>query len=334
MALAAVLAGGLAVAGWAIWRSLSATPVAAPAGGVPSGGAGAEAAKIADPARFQVITKAAAEHEREQRFEAAEAVLRGGVDEYVEDQQLRVALAEYLVRRGRFAEAYGQYVAALTIGPRDPALEFKAGMMASVTGEHERAAEHFGAAQRGDPTEPTYPLYLASAQLKLGQLDDARANLVRATVLDESNATAWGTLAELELRTNEPTLAVQHARKARSGDPKEPAWKLLEARALKRTGEPEQALMLLGTLDEKVRDQVEYLRTIGECLAMLDRREDAADRYSVAADRHPEDAVLAYEAAVWAERVGRIDRARELAGRAAKLGHEGAKELVGRLKGG
>lgn len=329
--LVLVLAGGLGVAAWAVWRSVS--PASAPTAEASPGDAPA-GPRIAGPARYQAITKAAAEHEREQRFEAGEAVLRGGVDEYAEDQQLRVALAEFLVRRGRLAEAYEQYVAALAIGPRDPAIEFKAGMMASVTGQTERAGEHFAAAQRGDPNEPAYPLYLASVQLKLGQLNDARANLVRATVLDESNATAWGTLAELELRTNEPTLAAQHARKARGLDASEPAWRLLEARALKRMGEPGQALILLGTLDEGVRDRIEYLRTIGECLAMLDRREDAADRYGAAADRHPDDAVLAYEAAVWAERVGRIDEARRLAARSAALGHGPARELAARLGAG
>lgn len=331
--LVVVLAAGLGVAGWAVWSTLRG-PAPATAGTDTGPTDGTPGTGLADPSAFEVIVRAAREHVREGNPGAAEQVLRGGVKQFAGDQQLRIELAELLVNSGRAAEAYEQMVAALAIGPRTAGLEFHAGTIASAIGENGRAIEHFSAAQTADPADPRYPLYLAAAQVSAGETEAAQANLVRATVLDAGNAIAWGQLAELALRENKSGLAVQHARKARDADPTEPAWRLIESRALKRAGEPEQALGVLLSLDEAVLVRPEFTKAAAEALGMLDRAGEAADLYERSLAARPGDGAVAFEAALWSERAGRAERAIEQARLSQRLGHAPAERLVERLNAG
>ncbi len=332
LALVGVLVLGLGVAGWAVWTALSGpTPATAEEhpGDGSSGGPG-----LAPPDTFEVIVRAANEHARMGNASAAERVLTEGVAQYPDDQQLRVELAELLVNAGRTRAAYDQMVAALAIGPRTAELEFQSGTIAGAIDETDLAIEHFAAAQSANPGEPAYALYLATAQTSAGDLDAARANLVRVTVLDPGNAVAWGQLAQLALRNNEPAIAMQHARKARDADPDEPAWRLIEARAMKRAGEPEQALGVLLGLDADVLVQPEYAKAAAETLGMLGRTDEAAELYERAHAADTRNPQVAFDAALWAERAGDPARALELARYAQRLGHEHAARVVERLSSG
>lgn len=263
----------------------------------------------------------------------AEAVLTQAAQQFPIEQEIRIALGETLLGQGRHADAYEQYAKALAIGPREATLEFTAGQVASAAGMDVNAADHYAAARRGDPFNSNYPLMLGLVERRLGRIDAAKASLLRAANIDPQNAFAWGTLADIALGENNVNLAVQHITRARQLQPESREWRLIEARARRRLGEPEQALMLLLSLEASQRREPAVVRQIAECYGMLNRHLDAADTLSEGAQANPEDPSLLFDAAVAYDRAGNRARAIEYARRAQTLGHQGASRLLERLGG-
>lgn len=268
---------------------------------------------------------------RQGETDRAVATLAAAVTEFRDDQDLRVAYGEALLHQDKTPEAYEQFVAALSIGPREPTLDFAAGTLARRIGRPQLALEHFSAAQAADATNADYPLYLGQTQMSLGDLTAAKANLVRATMLREGDARPWGMLAEIAMQENVPDIALQHITRARALEPSQPAWKVIEARALNRKGEAERALKLLQSMSESDQRTKPVLRLMAECYAMARQPEIAAAIMVEAADAAPGDAELAYDAAIWLERLADRERALPYAERAAAAGIEGADKLVERL---
>ncbi len=266
----------------------------------------------------------------------AEAVLRAAVGEQPGDQELRLALAGACVLQQKLAEAYQQYEAALAIGPRVPEVEFIAGTVASQLRRLDRAEEHFSAAQASDPTDARFPLYLAQVQIGQGRHEEARKNLMLATTLDDSLAIAWGTLAQLSLRSNDPNVALGLVRRARELEPSVVVWRLLEARARNRIGGEDQlarALAVLEGLPPHQRQRLDVLGVMGESYGLLGRPAEAAGVFAAAAAARPDDGELQLEAAIWHERIGELDAALGYARRAEALGVEAGAKMVARLSG-
>lgn len=300
----------------------------------------------------------------------AEVVLREAISIYDRDQDLRLRLADVLRTRANAAawqrgdvttdavmsgggdpervrqsadairsredsaDAYGQLVAALDIGPRTADIEFRAGLLASEAQMPRKAIEHFQAARSAAPNHAEYAVYLAQAQLATNQASAAKASLVAAVNIDPDSAIAWGTLAEIFLRENKPDLAIENIRKARRIQPDLTLWRLVEARALKRRGDAEEAIQLLIALPAPEQRDGPVLSLLAECFAYLGRPRDAADRYGAASDVRPRDAALALEAARWYQRVDDIEKARTYADRASMLGNTDARTLAAELRGG
>ena len=285
----------------------------------------------ATPAAVEAILSSAQSYRRQGELGKANAVLAGAVREYADEQALRLEYATLLVEHRQTDAAYEQYVAALAIGPRALEIEFAAGTVANMAGKPDRALEHYQAAQTADKTNPTYALYLAQIQLKLDQADAAKASLLRAANLDPNLAGAWGTLAEVALRENNISLALQHVAKARKLEPVSLAWRLVECRALARSGDPAKGVDLLVGLPDAQRFQSAVLQQIGECYGLLSHPADAAAVYAKASDASPANADLAYETARWFERAKDTPKAKKFAERAAGLGNKPAAELVTRL---
>jgi tetratricopeptide (TPR) repeat protein len=276
--------------------------------------------------------------QRENRMSEAEAVLKAGVEQYGAEQRILVAYAEFLAIQRRHEESYAMFERALAAGPRTAMVEFSAGTVASILKRPERAAEHYAAAQAADPTDYRFPLFLAQVQLNGGVpgqgVDAARANLALAARLNPESAVVWGTLADIALRDNATGTALQHIARARELEPEHWLWRLIESRAHKRERAPEKGLELLAGLSEEDRFRPEIVREMAECLGLLGRGEEAAELYAEASDRRPDSGQLAFDAAVWNERVKRPSQAIRFAQRAANLGVEGAEALVKRLTGG
>lgn len=293
---------------------------------------GDAATPVVDGQTIDALLDAAGQYAKNQEFGKAESVLRAAVAEHPDEMPLREALGEVLLQQDKREEALAQYEKLVEDGSPSADVAFTAGSLAAVLGEPARAAGHHERAQKIDPTNADYPVHLAQARIALGQIDEAKASLTRAAVLDEGRGLVWGMLAELALRENKLEMAAQHVGRARRLEPDVVAWRVIEARLLKRRGEAERALMLLGGLGEPDRWEGPVVKTMADCLGMLDRAGDAMSLYEVAIEKRPGVAEMRYEAALWAERLGRLDRALELAKQAAMMGEKRAAAMVERLE--
>jgi predicted Zn-dependent protease len=261
----------------------------------------------------------------------AEAILVEATRQYAGDQDLRVAYTQALVALSKYDQAYEQIVAALSIGPRTPELEFLAGTIASTTKRYDRAVEHFSAAQTANPLSSQYPVYLAQAQRELGELDAAKISLLRVVKLDPQNDMALGTLADIAFQENKMTLAKNYIEQARRINPDEPTWRIVEARILNRNGQADKAIMVLQGLSEEERLTMPVLRLNAEAYGLLKKPGSAAEMYAKAVELRPRHPEMALEAALWFERAGDPDAAKMFADRAAMLGSEQGRQLSERL---
>jgi predicted Zn-dependent protease len=267
----------------------------------------------------------------EGEWNKAEAILRQAAAKYPEEQEIRIALAETLVASKDYAAAYQQYELALAIGPRDPRVEFAAGVVANTGGAPNKALHHFFAAQAHEPTNAAFALNLGLLQRKLNDVDGAKASLLRTVNLDPQNAFAWGTLADIALGENNVNVALQHISRARNLQPESRDWRLIEARAQKRKGDPERALLTLLPMDISQRREFQVVRLIAECYGMLGRHADAAAALADASLADPSNAELAYDAAVGFERAGERTKAIEFAQRGKILGSQPAARFLERI---
>lgn len=284
------------------------------------------------PEKLDDVLNAVQSLKRDGEWDKAEIVLTSAIGKNAEEQALYVQYAEVLIGKNQQEKAYEQYEKALAIGPRSAELEFVAGTTASAAGRLDRAEEHFGAAQAQNKTDWKPPLFLAQVQVKQNNFAEAKKNLLLATHLKSDLGVAWGTLAEISLRENDANLALQHAMKARELEPESVLWRLVQARALKRLGKPQEALDALAGLDETQRLEPGILAIMGECYGLLRKPGDAAAMFAGMSDRFGDRGELALEAAQWYERAGDTANAKKYAERASFLSVAGASELLERLK--
>lgn len=261
---------------------------------------------------------------RDEEYSQARTVLESAVVQYPGDLDLRVSYGDLLMVTGAYGEAYDQFVAAIEIGPATADMEFTAGTLANTLGQKEAAVGHYERALRMNPGNPEYPLYLAAVQIQMNNLIDAKTNLALAAQLAPERAEVWAMRADVALRENKGSIALQMVQKARELQPRVVDWIVLEAKVRKRAGDTERAINLLTGLPQNAMQDPEILKLLAECFGMMGRPGDAASRYLDAAQASPEDADLAFECAVWLERAGDREGALRWGRRARELGHPGA----------
>lgn len=358
LAVVGVLVLALLVGSVVVIRSLIRTPAEAQA----SGGTLASAprstgltpdGRVRDGATtIEAGLEAAASYMREKRYSEASTLMGTLAEQHPTDKAVRIAYAQSLLGQEKFAEAYQQYQKALALTPdpgikpgaesakpvqRDPTLaqlHFEAGTAANTAGLPDRAEEHYWMAQVLDAAEARYPLFLAMVQLRRGQDEAANASLIRAVRVNPDLGEAWGTLAELALKQNRLLIASQHVERARTLQPDQVRWRLVQARILNRQGEPAQAAALITSLPDSQRQDKDTLALLGESYGLLKRPSLAADMYAAASRSQPADADLAFLTAQWFDRAGDVEQAKAFARSASMLGHEEAKALLAKLTGG
>ncbi len=272
----------------------------------------------------------------ENRPAQAEAVLRDAIKSHSSDPDLRVALGETLLKLDQPTEAYKQYNQAIGLTKDSAELHFATGTVASVAGLFERAEQHYKMAQILDRANPKYPLYLGQIERKLGRVDAARASLIRAAALEPELAIAWGALADMDFADNKLSMAQHYLDKALELEPASPAWRLLQARILRRLGQPEQAAIILEAMTEELDNpDPMILREQALCMGLLGRQDQAVALYDRAvAIGHPDRktfAQLNYEAALWHERLDERAQALMYAKKADELGDDRAGAVLKRL---
>jgi tetratricopeptide (TPR) repeat protein len=262
----------------------------------------------------------------------AEALFKQVLASHPDAQPVQVQYAQFLAAQKRPAEAYEHYIAALTIGPDSADVELEAGTAASMCGKLERAVDHYMSAEQGNKSDYRAPLNLGMVLAKLNRNDEAKAALLRSAELKpDVAAPAWGTLADIALRENKPSIALNYITKARELAPNVTVYRVIHARALKRSGDATAALQQLIGLSDAEKREPGVMQTMAECYGMLQRPADAAKLYSDASDSDQNNGDWAFQAAVWLDKAGDRQRAADYAKRAAELKVEGAEALAARL---
>jgi tetratricopeptide (TPR) repeat protein len=317
---------GLGIAGYAVWSIMQEPIPETPADDPDRPGKG-----MAETESIEEILGAVQVYVREEDFSSAQRVLESAVVSYPSDQELRFALGDLYLLTNQPAPAYDQYLAGIEIGPESWNAHFTAGTIANTIGNPEIAAGHYNAAMRLDPSNPETPLYLAAIQQKLNKLDEAKASLAIAGKMNPSDARIYAMRAEIAMRENKATIALEQVRKAREIEPNDLGLILIEARALKRLRETEDAIGLLQALPMEQAMNPDAVTLLAECLGSMGRFDDAASRVMDAADRQPTNGALRFEAALWLHRAGRTDEAIEWATQASGLGESRAQEWLDSL---
>lgn len=321
LVMALIGAAVVAVITWLVIRGFS-----TPGPGVSSPKPSNNAPPPPPPEQSQGALDRARQLLRQNQAAQAESVLRAAIEKDAANAELHALLAETLLSLQRPVEAADAYEQALFAGMENAEIRFAAGSASSLAGRLDRAEEHYARAEQLAPDNPKHPLYLAQILRKLGRNEEAKAKLLRAATIDPTLAIAWGTLGAIGLEENNLSVAMGHVRRAREIEPGNATWRILEAKILRRQGQPEEALRLLMAMPDSDRlGDATILEEIGLNFGLLKRPADAAQVFAAAADRQPRNAELLYQTALWHERAGDRDAAAVFARRAAELGHEPAK---------
>lgn len=321
LGLASVTVGALS---WAFWpRPAETVPTGADVPAVPT-------VRPLTPEDLEAIMTAAVTKAQSGEFAQAETIIENALRDHPKTQDLYLALGQ--LRSGRDGEgAYKAFAKAVEVGPKTGPVQYAAGSAALSLGDLERAEEHFAGAIGAEPRTAEFHVGLAEVYNRQNKPDDSFMELTKASNLDPNNAGTWGAMADNQMRQNRPQLGLQYVARARELDPKRAAWRLIEARALNRLGRAQDAVNVLGGLDESQRVSVAVVRLASESFGLLGKPEEAAAWWIRAADASPTDPGAAYEAAVAAKKAGKTDEAKRLADRAAVLGHKDAAALKGEL---
>jgi tetratricopeptide (TPR) repeat protein len=128
----------------------------------------------------QALLRRASLYESVKEFDKAEASLTTALQMAPALAALNVVRGYFYIRRGRFADALGDFLAGVRIDPQDPRLRFAAGRAQAALGNLPAAIDFYGQAIRLGPREPSFYLARAEAQLRIDQPRNAIADYDRA----------------------------------------------------------------------------------------------------------------------------------------------------------
>jgi predicted Zn-dependent protease len=287
-------------------------------------------AKVLTPERLEEIVTGALGKAQSGEFGHAETIIENALREFPKSQELYLAMGQ--LKAGRDPEgSYQAYKAAVAIGPATGPIQYGAGSAALGAGLLELAGEHFAAAIGAEPRVAEYHVGLAEVFNRQNKIEDALAELTKASNLAPDKPDVWAVMADLSLKQNRPTVAIQYIKRARDLEPTRTAWRLIEARSLNRLGKAQEAVDILGALAEGERTQVPVVRLAAESFGLLGKPGDAATWWIRAADAAPTRGDVAYDAALAARKAGNLPEAKRLAERASVLGHAEARALTREL---
>jgi len=236
-------------------------------------------------------------------WHTAETNFKLAIEHCDTDAEARRCLAEALWRRNQPQEAIAQLVAATRRAPQDAALHLRLAEMNFAAGSLNDASHEVREALDLDPRLAAGWTLRGRLLQKLGRLDQAQADLLRATQLAPHDPQIWLALAEVYHLRNQPER---------------------ELAAL-------QSLLDLGTPGD---EPPEWFFLTGEAYAALDRWEDAAECFTRAANQDPTSAEPHYRLAEARFRAGQRGAAEVAARNALQRApeHPGCRALLERLE--
>lgn len=210
-------------------------------------------------AQISAALDAANEYLSADHFTEAELIVLKLIERAPDNLSAQEMLGQLRVRQGIAAQEAGQreiaarffqqadeaYRRIVEMDPTNAGLRQSAGEIALLAGRSERALELFREAESLDPENPKHPLYAAQMLTQMKRYDEARLAIERVITLDFDEPYAYATLAAIELEEGNFDLALEAIREARLISPQELGFRVIEAKVLRRSGQPEAALALL-----------------------------------------------------------------------------------------
>lgn len=252
------------------------------------------------------------EYKNSDKIPQASEILTALLTKYPEDPDVLCMASVIRLFEGRTAEAYEALNHKLEkYGGRSDEY-FHAGILANMNGSIDMAVAHMENACRLDPSAPAYLINLAMLENKRFNYTAAKANLIKAALLDESNDVIWGTLAEIALQENHLDIGLQHITKARNLNPSNLQWRVDEAKILLRQNQPDAAYVLLKALQPPDSSNQQVINTLAMCWAMKGDFEQAAGIHVDFILEHPnaDHVESAIKAAEFFQKAGNIPQAR------------------------
>ncbi|MCL4209204.1 MAG: tetratricopeptide repeat protein [Phycisphaeraceae bacterium] len=212
--------------------------------------------------------------------------------------------------RRLYAAAADHYDEAVRLDAMSAGLACSAGEIAIRAGRVERAIEHLRAAGRLDPADPRAPMLEASMLLTLRRIPEARTAIDRAFALDPDEPYILATLAAVLAEEGDQPAALRTIRQARGLAPAslQTAFRALEAKFLRQSGEPAKALELLLPLSPAVQQEESVTTEIAAAYAALGQPDRAAEVW-VRRYESTRDWRAAVEVARYAAKAGLMDEA-------------------------
>lgn len=270
----------------------------------------------------------------EGNFEAADTILSSALRQLPNNQDLLKLNAELRMWQNRPEEAYLEMQKAYKVGPDHPELRYAAANYANEAGLIEDAiAEARKAIVMSERPDTRFYRFLGAMQFKAGRVADARGTLLIALQQNDAQPQVYGMLAEMDLAEGATEKGVEFARRARELDPDQFAYRVTEARLLRRLGRLEDALAALTGIDEYTRlTNAAVLRDVILTLQALGQHDRAADFAERAAEASGTSAEIVMMTADALDAAGRLEAAVEYAQRARMLGHPNGEARVEHLR--
>jgi tetratricopeptide (TPR) repeat protein len=236
--------------------------------------------------------------------------------EHPELAEAHTLRAQLLMAAGRLDESLDAFDASLKIDARQPEVLMLAGTVAGKSGRYEDARHHFEQALSIDPGNGRYAISLASAQIKLGQDDEAVQTLLAAIRRDSELHGAYMTLSDIYGKQNKLGIALSQIDRAIEKLPKDKpvlrvTYTLRRAKLLRRNNQPGESLVTLTSLPDGAPYQPNVMRDIAISWTMLGKPAMAAKHYEQALTLDPSNDLAAAQAARFRIKAGDIDTARK-----------------------
>lgn len=158
---------------------------------------------------------------------------------------IHLKLSEAWRRAGEVEKAFSTVTIGLSMSPRDPSLNYRAGLTALQRKQYRRAEKHLALATDDEKTRERAAAQLADAKLWLGKAKEARAMATRFADDETATADLVYRLGAAFEDHGELAAAVDMYRRARAQRPASRATALGEMRVLELMGKPAEAAAAL-----------------------------------------------------------------------------------------
>ncbi len=214
---------------------------------------------------------------------------------------------EFIERINHAAAAYAQ---AVRRSPENAPLHHAAAVVFDLAGKSKDALALYQRASDLEPQNTQFLLYLAQAMTRAEEYTKATATLARLLKIDPSEAWGYACLAEIDLAEKHTSMALDHIRKAREIDPDQKAFRITEAKVLRRSGKPRDALELLLALPEAETVAEAPTFELATSYEMIGRPDKAAEAWERCYRSNPSGWRAACEAAEAFIRAKRLPEAK------------------------